>query len=48
MMMTAFFHGDSKAISTYEKRMGIEKMFCDLKSGGYNFEITQVSIGYIF
>ena len=33
----------SSATSAYSKRMGIEEMFRDFKSGGYNLEITQVT-----
>ena len=33
----------SAAIDAYTKRMGIEEMFRDLKLGGYNLEITQIS-----
>ncbi|MGD1922426.1 MAG: IS4 family transposase [Pleurocapsa sp.] len=33
----------SAATDAYAKRMGIEEMFRDLKLGGYNLEITQVS-----
>ena len=33
----------SGATSAYSKRMGIEEMFRDFKSGGYNLEITQVT-----
>jgi len=32
----------SETISAYSKRMGIEKMFRDLKLGGYNLESTKV------
>jgi hypothetical protein len=31
------------ALSAYQKRFGIEEMFRDFKSGGYNLEGTQVS-----
>jgi hypothetical protein len=31
------------AIASYKKRFGIEEMFRDLKSGGYNLESTNVS-----
>ena len=30
------------AIDAYQQRMGIEEMFRDFKSGGYNLEGTQV------
>ena len=33
----------STAIDAYAQRMGIEEMFRDLKLGGYNLEVTQVS-----
>jgi hypothetical protein len=33
----------STAINAYAQRMGIEEMFRDLKLGGYNLEITQVT-----
>ena len=33
----------SEAISAYKKRFGIEEMFKDFKSGGYNLEETKVS-----
>ena len=32
------------AIDAYQKRMGIEEMFRDFKSGGYNLEETQVRV----
>ena len=31
-----------QALIAYQKRMGIEEMFCDFKTGGYNLEGTQV------
>ncbi|WP_420839166.1 hypothetical protein [Argonema antarcticum] len=31
-----------KALSAYQKRFGIEEMFRDYKSGGYNLESTGV------
>jgi hypothetical protein len=33
----------SAATDAYSKRMGIEEMFRDLKLGGYNLEVTQVT-----
>lgn len=33
----------SAATDAYSKRMGIEEMFRDLKGGGYNLEVTQVT-----
>lgn len=36
-------HSLAAATDAYAKRMGIEEMFRDLKLGGYNLEITQVS-----
>ena len=32
----------AEALEAYQKRMGIEEMFRDFKSGGYNLEGTQV------
>ncbi len=32
-----------KALNAYQKRFGIEEMFRDFKSGGYNLEGTKVS-----